>query len=160
MKGASVVRILLEVHGDVLVEAREALVTLLAVRTNSEGMVVGIVGFVVNEGCLEGDGQVARESIVIAPTVKELPVPVWERFGHFLTTNINVGVEVGMPHHHAGGEPEAQSNGPDVVVRRNVVEETFEGSAEGPFPDHGIRGPREQEEPPVPKGLDRENPLL
>lgn len=86
--------ILLVVHGDVLIEAGQSFVGLFPIRSDSERMIVGIVGFIVDEGGLVRSGQVSSLAVVVPRTVEELAVSIRERFSEFLAPEVHVGIEV------------------------------------------------------------------
>ena len=79
MQGARIQRILLKVSGDILIETYEPLVTLLPLRPNPQWVVVGPVGFVVDECGLELSAPVSRMPVVIRTTIEELSMSIGER---------------------------------------------------------------------------------
>lgn len=86
--------ILLVVHGDVLIEAGQSFVGLFPIRSDSERMIVGIIGFIVDEGGLVRSGQVSGLAVIVPRTVEELTVSIWERFSEFLAPEVHVRIEV------------------------------------------------------------------
>lgn len=94
MESTGVVGILLVVHGDVLIEARQSFVGLFPIRSDSERMIVGVIGFVVDESGLVGSGQVSSLAVVVPRAVEELTVSIRKRFSEFLAPKVHIGIEV------------------------------------------------------------------
>lgn len=98
---------------------------LLPVGPDSEGMIVSPIGFVIDEGCLVCSRHISSLAVVVATAIEELALSVRERLSELLPSNVDIGVEIDMPQTHARGESETQRDCPNVVITRDVVEETF-----------------------------------
>lgn len=94
MKGTRVVWILIEIHGNILIKAGQSLVTLLSSWSNTERVVVGQIGFVVNECRLVCSGHVSALAVVISTAVEELSLTVRKRLSKLLSSEVNIRVEV------------------------------------------------------------------
>ena len=155
VQGASVVGVLVVVHGDVLIETRQPLVALLSGRSDSKWVIVSPVGFVVDESSLVRSGDVSGVAVVVHTAVEELSLSIGQRLGEFLASHVHIGVEVDVSEAHSGGETESKSDGPDIVVTGHIIEQTLETSSYRPLEEHGIGGSGEEQETSVSEALHR-----
>jgi hypothetical protein len=94
MKGTRVVWILIEIHGNILIQAGQSLVALLSVGSDTEGMIVSQIGFIVDECCLVGGREITTLAVVVPTAVEELSLTVRKRLSKFLSSEINIRVEI------------------------------------------------------------------
>lgn len=94
MKGTGVVWILIEIHGNILIQAGQSLVALLSVGPDTEGMIIGKIGLVVDECCLVGGREITTLAVVVPTAVEELSVTVRKRLSKFLSSKVYIRVEI------------------------------------------------------------------
>ena len=127
--------------------------TLLSVGSDSKRVIVSPIRFVIDERCLICSRQISGFPVVVTSTIEELTFSIGERLRELLTPYINVRIEVDMPEAHSSSESETQSDSPNIVVTRNVIEKTLQASPDGPLKQHWIRCSSEQQETPVSEPL-------
>ncbi len=132
---------------------------LLSGWSDTEGVIVRQVWFVVNEGGLVRSCHVSGLSIVVSRAIEELSLTVRQRLRQLLSPQVDIRIEVNMSKTHSRGETEPKEDGPDVVVTGHVIEKTLQTSSHGPLKEHRIRCTSQEKESSVSESLNRDGTL-